>query len=44
MAMGHAARTSVAGLSPESVVNEFEAIMRSLAEENVHERSTAVAA
>jgi glycosyltransferase involved in cell wall biosynthesis len=44
MAMGNAARTSVAGLSSESVVNEFEAIMRSLAEENVHERSTAVAA
>ncbi|HVI53850.1 MAG TPA: glycosyltransferase family 1 protein [Luteibacter sp.] len=43
-AMGHAARTSVAGLSPESVVNDFEAIMRSLSEENVHERSTAVAA
>lgn len=44
IAMGHAARTSVSGLSPESVVNEFEAIMRSLSEENVHERSTAVAA
>jgi glycosyltransferase involved in cell wall biosynthesis len=44
MAMGHAARASVAGLSSESVVNEFEAIMRSLSEENVHERSTAVAA
>jgi glycosyltransferase involved in cell wall biosynthesis len=43
-AMGHAARASVAGLSPESVVNDFEAIMRSLFEENVHERSTAVAA
>nr|WP_063573301.1 glycosyltransferase family 1 protein [Luteibacter rhizovicinus] len=43
-AMGHAARASVAGLSPESVVNDFEAIMRSLSEENVHERSTAVAA
>jgi glycosyltransferase involved in cell wall biosynthesis len=44
MAMGHAARASVAGLSPESVVNDFEAIMRSLSEEKVHERSTAVAA
>lgn len=44
VAMGHAARASVAGLSSESVVNEFEAIMRSLSEENVHERSTAVAA
>jgi glycosyltransferase involved in cell wall biosynthesis len=44
MAMGHAARASVAGLSSESVVTEFEAIMRSLSEENVHERSTAVAA
>lgn len=43
-AMGHAARASVASLSPESVVNDFEAIMRSLSEENVHERSTAVAA
>lgn len=43
-AMGHAARTSVAGLSSESVVNEFETIMQSLSEESVHERSTAVAA
>ena len=43
-AMGNAARASVAGLSPESLVIDFEAIMRSLAEENVHERSTAVAA
>jgi glycosyltransferase involved in cell wall biosynthesis len=43
-AMGHAARASVASLSPESVVNDFEAIMRSLSEENVHKRSTAVAA
>ena len=38
------ARASVASLSPESVVNEFESIMQSLAEENLHERSTAVAA
>ena len=44
LAMGHAARTSVAGLSSESVVNEFESIMQSLSEESVHERSTAVAA
>ncbi|PTR32799.1 glycosyltransferase involved in cell wall biosynthesis [Luteibacter sp. OK325] len=44
MAMGHAARASVAGLSSESVVNEFETIMQSLSEESVHERSTAVAA
>ncbi|UPG96143.1 glycosyltransferase family 4 protein [Luteibacter aegosomatissinici] len=43
-AMGRAARASVAGLSPESVVSEFESIMQSLAEENLHERSTAVAA
>jgi glycosyltransferase involved in cell wall biosynthesis len=43
-AMGVAARNSVAGLSPESVVAEFESIMQSLAEEHVHERSTAVAA
>jgi glycosyltransferase involved in cell wall biosynthesis len=43
-AMGHAARASVASLSPESVVSDFEAIMQSLSEENVHERSTAVAA
>jgi len=42
--MGHAARTSVAGLSPESVVAAFESIMQSLAKEHVHERSTAVAA
>lgn len=43
-AMGAAARASVASLSPESVVAEFESIMQSLAEEHVHERSTAVAA
>ncbi|NII54671.1 glycosyltransferase family 1 protein [Luteibacter sp. SG786] len=44
MAMGTAARASVAGLSSESVVADFESIMQSLAEEHVHERSTAVAA
>ncbi|SEO56636.1 Glycosyltransferase involved in cell wall bisynthesis [Luteibacter sp. UNC138MFCol5.1] len=43
-AMGRAARASVASLSPESVVAAFESIMQSLAEEHVHERSTAVAA
>ncbi|MET0506196.1 MAG: glycosyltransferase family 1 protein [Luteibacter sp.] len=43
-AMGNAARTSVAGSSPDAVVVEFESIMKSLAEESVHERSTAVAA
>lgn len=43
-AMGNAARASVASLTPESIVSDFEAIMRSLSEENVHERSTAVAA
>ena len=42
-AMGRAARASVAGLSPDSVITEFESIMQSLAGENVHER-TAVAA
>ncbi|QWT21159.1 glycosyltransferase family 1 protein [Bacillus sp. NP157] len=44
VAMGRAARASVAGLSPESVVSEFESIMHSLAEEKLHERSTAIAA
>jgi len=43
-AMGRAARASVASLSPESVVSDFESIMQSLAQENIHERSTAVAA
>jgi glycosyltransferase involved in cell wall biosynthesis len=43
-AMGAAARASVAGLSPDSVVAAFESIMQSLAEEHVHARSTAVAA
>ncbi|KJV37136.1 glycosyltransferase family 4 protein [Luteibacter yeojuensis] len=43
-AMGRSARASVASLSPESVVCEFESIMQSLAGENLHERSTAVAA
>ncbi|UPG87321.1 glycosyltransferase family 1 protein [Luteibacter aegosomatis] len=43
-ALGLAARASVEGLSPDSVVTEFESIMQSLAEDNVHERTTAVAA
>ena len=43
-AMGRSARAAVAKLSPDSVVTEFETIMRSLAEEHVHERRTAVAA
>jgi glycosyltransferase involved in cell wall biosynthesis len=43
-AMGRAARASVAGLSPDAVVHEFEIIMRSLAEEHLDERRTAVAA
>jgi len=42
--LGRAARASVEGLSPDSVVTEFESIMQSLAEDNVHERTTAVAA
>ncbi|SFW17455.1 glycosyltransferase family 4 protein [Luteibacter sp. UNCMF366Tsu5.1] len=42
--MGAAARASVAGLSPDSVIAAFESIMQSLSEEHVHERSTAVAA
>jgi glycosyltransferase involved in cell wall biosynthesis len=42
--MGTAARTSVAGSSPESVIAEFELIMTSLSEENVHASRTAVAA
>lgn len=43
-AMGGAARLSLAGSSPDSVIAEFESIMQSMAEESVHERSTAVAA
>lgn len=43
-AMGSAARASVAGLSPESVIAEFDQIMTSLSEENVHASRTAIAA
>ncbi|MDF3981793.1 glycosyltransferase family 1 protein [Luteibacter sp. PPL201] len=43
-AMGRAARAAVEGLSPDSVVTEFESFMQSLAEDTVHERTTAVAA
>lgn len=42
--MGRAARTTVAGMSPDSVVIEFESILQRLAEERDHERTAAVVA
>ncbi len=38
--MGRAAHTSMAGLSPEAVIRDFECLLRELAEENMHEHAT----
>ncbi len=35
--MGRAAHTSMAGLSPDSVIRDFETLLRDMAEENLHE-------
>lgn len=41
--MGRAAHAGVAGLSPDAVIRDFEALLREMAEENLHEHVTAVA-
>ncbi|MHA6203095.1 glycosyltransferase family 4 protein [Dyella soli] len=41
--MGRAAHASIANLSPDAVIREFEHLLRELAEENVHERDAAAA-
>lgn len=41
--MGETAHSSVAGLSPEAVIREFETLLRQLSEESTHERHTATA-
>jgi glycosyltransferase involved in cell wall biosynthesis len=41
--MGRAAQAGVAGLSPDSVIRDFEALLREMAEENPHEHFTAAA-
>ena len=41
--MGHAAHASVANLSPDAVIHEFETLLRELSEESTHERHAAVA-
>jgi glycosyltransferase involved in cell wall biosynthesis len=41
--MGAAAEESMARLSPEAVIREFETLLRELVEENVHERHVNIA-
>ena len=41
--MGHAAEESVARLSPDAVIREFETLLRELVEENMHERHVTIA-
>lgn len=41
--MGRAAHVGVAGLSPDAVIRDFEALLREMAEENLHEHVTTVA-
>ncbi|CAM0998385.1 Glycosyltransferase [Rhodanobacter sp. Root179] len=41
--MGRAARASVAGLSPEAVIRDFETLLREMAEENLHEHAAVTA-
>jgi glycosyltransferase involved in cell wall biosynthesis len=41
--MGAAAEESMARLSPEAVIREFETLLRELVEENVHERHVTIA-
>ncbi len=38
--MGRAAHVGMAGLSPESVIRDFETLLREMAEENLHENAT----
>lgn len=41
--MGRAAHTSIANLSPDAVIKEFESLLRELAKENPHEHHAAAA-
>ena len=41
--MGRAAHAGMAGLSPDSVIRDFETLLREMAEENQHEHIAAVA-
>jgi glycosyltransferase involved in cell wall biosynthesis len=41
--MGRAAHAGVAGLSPDAVIRDFEALLREMAEENLHEHVTTIA-
>jgi len=41
--MGRAAHASIANLSPDAVIREFEALLRELAQENVHEHHATAA-
>jgi len=41
--MGRAAHASIAGLSPDAVIHEFENLLRELAEENAHEHHATAA-
>lgn len=41
--MGRAAHAGVAGLSPESVIRDFENLLREMAEENLHEHASVAA-
>jgi glycosyltransferase involved in cell wall biosynthesis len=41
--MGRAAHAGVAGLSPDTVIREFENLLREMAEENLHEHVTVAA-
>lgn len=41
--MGRAAHLGMAGLSPDAVIRDFEALLREMAEENAHEHAAAVA-
>jgi glycosyltransferase involved in cell wall biosynthesis len=38
--MGRAAHVGMAGLSPDSVIRDFETLLREMAEENLHENAT----
>jgi hypothetical protein len=37
--MGRAARASIAQLSPDAVIRDFENLLRDMAEENLHEHA-----
>jgi glycosyltransferase involved in cell wall biosynthesis len=41
--MGRAAHAGMAGLSPNAVIQDFEALLREMAEDNLHEDLTVIA-